>query len=142
MSLPGRGLLIQALLMLSVAGACSASNPAFPAVSILPGSVGPEVVLDAYLRAVVAGDCNQARKLAVATFVKGNGELCGDVHVTAYKVSPDAARPNPREAVFGTWITTTGTSDGSIHPGGMTWFFDLVQQSDGSWRLAGGGSGP
>lgn len=130
-------LLALALLTLIATAACSASS----AATLPPASAGPEVVLDAYLRALVAGDCATGRELATAAFVKGNGELCGDTKVSAYEVNPVPAGSGA-EKVFATTITTSGTSDGSVHPGAMTWFYDLVQQPDGFWRLAGGGSGP
>ena len=102
----------------------------------------PEVVLDAYFGALVAGDCDTGRKLATATLVYGNGDLCGATRVSAYEINSVPARPNAAEVVFSTTVTTTGTADGSIHPGAMTWFYSLDKQPDGSWRLVGGGSGP
>ena len=79
--------------------------------------------------------------LATARFTKGNGELCGATDVSSYTISPVPAG-TANEKVFATTITTSGTADGSIQAGATTWFYDLVQQADGSWRLAGGGSGP
>jgi cellulase/cellobiase CelA1 len=137
-----RGLVVLALLTLAATAACSPAAPVPSAATLPPPTAAPEVVLDAYLRALVAGDCDTGRKLATATFAKGNGELCGDTHVSAYQINPVPARPNAGEVVFSTTVTTTGTADGSILPGAMTWFYSLDQQPDGSWRLVGGGSGP
>lgn len=122
--------------------AIPATDPAAIGGALPPTSAGPEVVLDAYLRALRAGDCDTGRKLATATFVKGNGELCGATHVSAYQINPEPARPSPDETVFGTTLTTTGTADGSIQAGEITWFYSLGRQPDGSWRIVGGGSGP
>jgi hypothetical protein len=140
MSLRRGGLLVLALLTAVATASCSAA-PTPPSFSLPPASAGADVVLDAYLRALVAGDCADGRKLTTASFVKGNGELCGDTHVSAYKVNP-VPGGGGTEKVFSTAITTSGTSDGSIQAGTMTWFYGLVQQPDGSWRIAGGGSGP
>jgi hypothetical protein len=125
-----------ALLAVVAVAACT------PAASLPPASAPPEVVLDAYLRALVAGDCDTGRKLATSTFVVGNGELCGATRVSAYQVLLNPARLMSGEVVFATTITTTGTADQSIRPGGMIWFYSLDPQPDGSWRIVGGGSGP
>ncbi len=113
-----------------------------PAVAVPPDTTAPEVVLDTYLRALVAGDCDTGRKLAVATFRKGNGELCGSTRVSAYRIDPGTARPSPNEIVFSTRLTTTGSDDGSIEPGETLWFYSLDRQPSGPWRVSGGGSGP
>ena len=113
-----------------------------PAVAVPPDSAGPEVVLDTYLRALVAGDCDTGRKLATATFGKGSGELCGATRVSAYRIDPGTARPSADEVVYSTILTTTGTDDGSVKPGETLWFYSLDRQPSGSWRIAGGGTGP
>jgi hypothetical protein len=121
------------LLLLLCAG-CSFTAP--------PDSAGPAVVLDAYLRALKSGDCAAGKVLGTATFSHGNGELCGATSVVAYRVVGDPATPTNDEAVFGTTLTTTGTGDGSVPAGDVTWFYSLERQANGAWRLAGGGSGP
>jgi hypothetical protein len=140
-SMRAHGLPGLALLAAVAAASCSPA-PAPPPFSMPPASAGADVVLDAYLRALVAGDCADGRRLATAAFARGNGELCGDTRVSDYKVNPAPARPNAAEAVYATTITTSGTPDGSVLPGAMTWFYDLVRQPGGAWRIAGGGSGP
>lgn len=130
-----RGVTVALLLALSSA-ACA------PAVALPLDSAGPEVILDTYLRALVAGDCDTGRKLATDTFRKGNGELCGGTRVTAYRIDPVPARPSPEEIVFSTNLTTSGSDDGSILPGELGWFYSLDHQPNGSWRVVGGGSGP
>ena len=141
-SSPSRGLLVLALLTLAATAACSPATPVTSAASLPPASAAPEVVLDAYLRALVAGDCETGRKLATATFVKGNVELCGDTQVSAYRIQPEPARPSADETVFATTLTTSGTADGTVQAGDRTWFYSLDRQHDGSWRIVGGGSGP
>jgi hypothetical protein len=112
-----------------------------PAVAVPPDSA-PEVVLDTYLRALVAGDCSTGRTLATATFQRGNGELCGSTGVTAYRIEARPARPSADEVVFYTHLKTTGSDDGSIEPGEIGWFYSLDRQPTGAWRIAGGGTGP
>lgn len=109
----------------------------------LPPDATPRQVLEAYAAALVAGDCGTARTFTTSTFVKGNGELCGDVRVSHVSIDPrPPAAPSDAEVVFATTITTGGSSDGSLPAGDATWFYDLRRQPDGSWRITGGGSGP
>ncbi len=112
-----------------------------PAVAVPPDSAGPDVVLDAYLRSLVAGDCDTGWKLATETFTKGNGELCGATDVTAYEID-GKAQPSADEVVFGTTVTTTGDNGQSINPGQMIWYYSLKRQPNGAWRITGGGTGP
>ena len=72
----------------------------------------------------------------------GNGELCGDVAVTAYKLGPGDTQPRAGHLSFVAQLVTDGNGDGSIPSGQLTWFYDVAKQTDGSWRLASGGSGP
>jgi len=111
-------------------------------VSPPPDSAAPDVVLGVYLDALVRGDCSAGRTLATSTFVFGNGELCGHTTVSAFAVDGAPAQPNPTQVVFATTLVTSGTADGSISPGTITWFYTLKLQPSGSWQLAGGGGGP
>jgi hypothetical protein len=113
-----------------------------PAFAPPPDSAGPEIVLEAYLGALVAGDCSAGKVLGVGTFTYGNGELCGSTHVTAFRIAGQPATPSNAEVVFATTLTTGGSADGSVPAGNITWFYDLQRQPNGAWRLAGGGSGP
>ena len=107
-----------------------------------PPDVPPRDVLIAYLGALVANDCASARQVVLATFTKGDGELCGAVRVTgAHVVDGAPAMPNATEVVFATTLQTEG--DGvSIPAGEITWFVTLQRQPNGAWRITGGGSGP
>jgi hypothetical protein len=121
--------------VLIVAG-CGFSRAVLP-----PDSAPPAAVLDAYLTALNAGDCQTARALVTSTFTIGNGELCGAVRVSAYRVNPTPATPADGEVIFATTLTTSG--DGvSIPAGDVSWFYDLLRQPSGTWRIVGGGSGP
>ena len=132
--------LLLALLLLAPA-AVTACAPGAQNASVTPLS-SPAIVLDTYLRMLVAGDCNAGRRLASATFGKGNGELCGATQVSAFVIDPGPARPSSNEVVFAARITTSGTADGSVPAGEVTWFYSLDRRLDGSWRIVGGGSGP
>lgn len=113
-----------------------------PSARVSPPPVGASagVVLDTYLRALVAGDCTTAHALTTSTFT-GNGELCGVVNVSSFSVNGKPATPGPDEVVYGSNLVTAGSKDGTISRGNLTWFYDLKRQ-DGSWKLVGGGSGP
>jgi hypothetical protein len=112
-----------------------------PTVALPPDSAGPDVVLDAYLRSLLADDCGMGPKLGTSTFAKGNGELCGVTDVSAYRIDADE-QPLAGEVVFATVLTTTGDNGQSIRAGELTWFYSLVRQPNGAWRITGGGTGP
>ena len=114
---------------------CTAPSPA------LSDSAPPAVVLDAYLQALQTGDCATGRQFALQSFAKGNGELCGDLRVSASRFG-DPATPSGTEVVFATTLTTEGSRDGSVPAGDVIWFYTLDRQPSGAWRITGGGSGP
>jgi hypothetical protein len=125
-------------------------GPALATLALLAGcshaalpsdSAPPDVVLDAYLRALKAGDCATTHALGTSTFVVGNGELCGALELISYAISTPPARPRENEVVFGTLETTRG-GDGSVPEDPHVWFYDLERQPSGAWRITGGGSGP
>ena len=113
-----------------------------PSVRISPPPAGASaaVVIDTYLRALVAGDCATAHALATSTFT-GNGELCGLVKVSSFSLNRDPATAGRDEVIYGSVLVTEGSRDGTIPRGKVTWFYDLKRQ-DGAWKLAGGGTGP
>jgi len=107
----------------------------------LPEQSPPDLVLNTYLDALEAGDCERARSLAMPTFVVGNGELCGALDVLAFSPLTGPATPRDGEVIFSTTLTTRG--DGvSIEDGDTLWFYQLIRQPGGAWRLTGGGTGP
>lgn len=125
--------------MLALAACGGSSSSA--AVPLPPAGAPASVVLGTYLRALVAGDCATAHALAASTFSRGNGELCGDVVVSAYSTPTGPARSGRHAVEYASDLTTEGSSDGSVAPGQTTWFYRLERQ-DGEWRLVSGGSGP
>jgi hypothetical protein len=118
------------------------SGCAGPTFSPPPDAAPAEEVVTSYLRALMRGDCSAGKVLGAATFRVGNGELCGATSVTSFRVNGPAPDPNATDWTFATTLVTTGTADGSIQPGEMTWFYSLRRDPGGRWRLVGGGSGP
>ena len=123
---------------LFVTGGCGGPSERVP---LPPRGAGPDVVMDAYLTALRAGDCDTTAALGVPPFGFGNGALCGHLTVEAVTRDGAPAEPNPDERVY---ATTVSVSDGdpSMEDGEHLWFYSLRRQPDGSWRLAGGGTAP
>lgn len=107
-----------------------------------PDSATPDVVLNAYLTALKAGDCGTTHQLFATSNVNvGNGDQCGALHVSAFTPLAGPATPKAGEVVFSTELTTSG-GDFSMPDGQHTWFYTLDRQPSGAWRITGGGSGP
>jgi hypothetical protein len=94
-------------------------------------------VLNEYLGFVRQGDCPAAAGLYVGTY----GNLCGVLTLAEFTVG-QAAAVGDRELDVATTLTTSGSQDGTIPAGTVTWFFVLTKQPDGSWRITDAGSGP
>ncbi len=116
------------------------------AVTIPPDSAAPEVVLDAYLSALRAGECDIASALAVPTFMtQWNSFLCGGgTRITSFSIIDDGwAPPLQRTTVWlGVQMKTTGI--GVTIPAGRDVFVSFMLQhqviqrtpSD-AWRIFG-----
>ena len=124
--------------VLALTGCAAASRDS---ASPPPPGAPPSVVLETYLRALVAGDCASAHAAATSTFATDPAELCGEVRVSAFSIRGDPATPDPNEVVYMTILTTSGSSDGTIARGETDWFYGLEREG-GEWRLVSGGSGP
>ena len=114
----------------------SGSNP----IALPSKDAAPAEVLGAYLQALKTGDCKAAHALATSTFTFDNGELCVHLRVKSYTPVGDPATPGD-QAIFSTNLITEG-GDASMPDGLHTYFYTLIRQADGAWRLVGGGSGP
>lgn len=124
------------------------AQPAIPAVptvrsiALLATDAPPADVLDAYLAAFRANDCATADKLTTKAFSTVNGDLCGTVSIDSYTHPTHPATTNG-EIIYGITLHVVGRSkDGTIPAGDLQWFYTLQHQTDGSWRLIGGGTGP
>jgi hypothetical protein len=107
-----------------------------------PDTASSEVVLRAYLDALVAGDCTATAAMELPSMHVGNGELCGGVDVTAYRGIRGPGGVPGIEEVFHVTLTTGGDGGRSIEAGDLGWFLGLKREAGGPWRLSGGGSGP
>jgi hypothetical protein len=106
----------------------------------LPSNEGSAVVLDAYLRALKAGDCKTAHALTTSSFAR-NGELCGHIRVKSYTPVGDPATPGD-QASFSVNLITQGGDPGLMPDGLHTRFYIMTRQPDGAWRVDSAGSGP
>ncbi len=114
-----------ALLLLACSlAACQARVP-LPA----DGSTARQV-LDVYLRALVAGDCETAGAL-------GDVAWCGAV--TSY-APPKEFRTLNGEISFETTLVISG-GDGSLPDGPNLWTYTLGRGPDGRWRIVDEGMG-
>ena len=119
-----------------VLGSCARDVSA----ALPPDDAPAAAVLTAYLEFLRSGDCESAHALGTSSFLH-NGELCGDLTVSAYAPLGDPAVPRDGEVVYMTTLSTRG-GDGSMPDGDHTWFYSLDKQAGGAWRIVGGGSGP
>lgn len=126
---------------LVVAGGLQAPADASAPVTLPAATASPRQVLEAWVRAVEAGDCPTEKALSTSTFTPGNGALCGRSEITAARPDPYERSPDPSQVTYATWLTVTG-GDASLPDGEHLWFTTLRQQSGGAWRLVEGGSGP
>ncbi|MEJ7648339.1 MAG: hypothetical protein WKF57_04710 [Nakamurella sp.] len=114
-----------------------------------PGSETPDLrtplsVVTGYLAAARAGRCEEA----AATYwgpppaVGERGDLC-DSTISDFDVGPrEAPSASARTDVVAATLTTDGSSDQTVPPGTIVWFYQLERQPDGTWRIIEGGSGP
>jgi hypothetical protein len=109
-----------------------------PRVTIPPDSAPREVVLDAYLSALVAGDCDTAGQFVGSPVYDWGGDaFCGGVtHVVGFRILGDSTWLAMNQVMVETALTTTGFTTGMQLPAGdYSFFFDLQQQSSGAWRV-------
>ena len=107
-----------------------------PRVTVPPDSVPPEVVLDAYLSALVAGDCDTAGQFVGSVVYNWGGDaFCGGItRVTGFRVLGEPGRLGFNMLAFSVALTTTGTTRG-LPPGEVGSGVVLQQQSSGAWRV-------
>lgn len=111
-------------------------------ITLPPDLTSPRDVLATYLTALAEGDCDVGQALGAGAFADGSGDLRGTTGVSISAVLGEPAQPTDGAMVFTTHLVTSGTSDGTVPAGGITWFFDLQRTSTGDWRIFSAGSGP
>ena len=108
-------------------------------VAVPPDAATAAEVLDAYLRAVQAGDCETAEQLThPSQFGPGMVDLCGITGVTAFSVVGDPVVVHPDMVRMKASLTITGTS--GISAGKISFTYFLQQQGSGAWRIVDGGA--
>ncbi len=120
----------------------ASSQPNEQSIALPAVDASPADVLNAYLAAFRANDCATAAKLTTDRFTHGNGELCGAVTIDSYTNASGPAATGAEVIYAITLQVVTGSKDGTIPSGSVLWFYTLQHESNGSWRLTGGGSGP
>lgn len=106
-----------------------------------PDSASPAVVLGAYLTLLQAGNCDRASALATPGSSDGTHDYCDLMRVTGFDLASEPAQINADEVEFSLVLGTSG-GDETVPDGSHAWFFALVRQPGGAWRVNGGGSGP
>lgn len=128
-------IILAALFALVAIGSRPSPRPTIP-----PDSAPPAVVLDAYLRALQAGDCGTASRLTMPLVLdKGFIDLCGVTRVTAFSVVGGSVVVDPYTVRLTANLTITGTANGGISAGEITGTYFLQQQPTGAWRIINGG---
>ena len=124
MSRARRGASLAAItIALAVAG-CTTRIP------MPPDDATPRQVIDVYLRALAATDCETARAL-------GSDHLCGIV--TGATVTEELP-PVDETMRYLTTIVVSG-GDGSLPDGPNPWTYELSRGSGGQWRIVNEGMG-
>jgi len=118
---------LAAAVLASSIAACSARVP------LPPDNASPQQVLEAYLQALAAGDCETVKALTEG----GSKGLCGSV--TAY-TPPRLFLALKGDLLFTTTVTISG-GDGSMPDGPNTWNYTLGQDAAGRWRIVNQGTG-
>jgi hypothetical protein len=138
------GLLVVAVVVILLAAAGglaligSRPSPRPATVTIPPNSALPAVVLDAYLRALQAGDCRTVSQLTNPLVLNQEYvDLCAVTRVTAFSIQGDPVVVDPDTVRLRATITITGTANG-ILPGEIAETFFVQRQLSGAWRIIAG----
>jgi hypothetical protein len=135
------GIVAGALVLIAVLGIAGTGLVPFPTPSggsfALPSaSSAPVEVIQAYLEALQAGDCDSVRMLTSP--VSDMVDVCGLTDVTGFSVTNGPIAVDPDRVRFSATLNITGTRTG-IPAGEITWIYFLQRDSGGAWRIAGGG---
>ena len=121
------------VLVASLAGALAGCGHA--SVSMPPDSAAPDVVLETYLRAQVAGDCTTVRALTLETAVPCDGSI----KAYAFDHSRSFSLPDGSVQFH---VTLTVTIEFGMTAGEHGFYYYLARQPNGVWRVTSGGDGP
>lgn len=104
-------------------------------VTIPPDSAAPDVVLGAYLSALVARDCDTAEQFIDSPIYRWSDMLCGGaVNITDFSLIGEPQREGYNRARLDALLTTDGRSIGLPADQGR-FTFDLQQRTSGAWRI-------
>jgi len=130
-----------AILLAGIAGLAAIGpqpSPSPAAATIPPDTALPAVVLDAYLRALEAGDCDTARALTDPPFYSPSMiDLCGLTGVTRFSIEGDPVIVSPIMVRLRASMTITGMR--AIPAGEISFTYFLQQVRSGAWRIVDGG---
>lgn len=138
-ALVGVAILMVAAVGLAIIGSQPAPSPTPAAIAMPPDSAGPDVVLDAFLRAAAAGDCATSRALKATLLAeKGFFDLCGLTDVQSFSVTDGPITVDPDKVRFSGTVTITGIGV-DLPAGAYRWTYFVQRQTNGTWRLVDGG---
>jgi hypothetical protein len=104
-------------------------------VTIPPDSAAPDLVLGAYLSALVARDCDTAEQFIDSPIYRWSDMLCGGaVTITDFSLIGEPRREGYNKARLDALLTTDGRSIGLPADQGR-FTFDLQQRTSGAWRI-------
>lgn len=109
-------------------------------ITALVPQTDARTVAQAYVDALLRGDCGTADLLATAQYAASPQIGCGAGRAISAQLDVAGAHPNADEAVYG---VTMGVVDVlGLDSGEHLLFMQLFRQPDGTWRVNGIGSGP
>ena len=106
---------------------------------VVPGADSREVA-DAYLEAIVVGDCRSADELVTPANANVQQIGCGAGRALSASIDGDGAHPNPDEAIYYVEMVLADVSGLEDGPNGL--FMQVLRQPNGEWRVNSIGSGP
>jgi hypothetical protein len=136
--LVGAVLLLGAALAFAVVGLQPSPTPTpapTPGLTLPPDSAEPQVVLGAYLGALIAGQCDVAEQYIDSPIYRWNEVLCGGtVSITEFSLVGEPRRIGYNQANMDAVLTTDGRLFGMPADKGR-FTFELQQRASGAWRI-------
>jgi hypothetical protein len=135
-------LALRHLVLVMALASCAGVSPTPPptAEPVMPDDSGPREVLEVFLKSLVIHDCAVTRQLSTEAGFVEIGGFCQRIYVANFAIA-DGVTVQPDALRFTTRLTINPGSD--VFPeGDQTVHFSLARQSNGAWRVIGGGAGP